>query len=66
VRAKPGHAYELLVWEGGDWTSLHRVTCGEGPVAVEVPAGRLYWLVAEGGDRLERIFTIDDGAVVRW
>jgi hypothetical protein len=66
VVVKPGKTYELFVWKGG-WTSLGRQTAGEDPVAFEsVPAGGLYWMVAEGSRRLERIFTIDEGRQVWW
>lgn len=61
---KPGTQYELFYWQGG-WQSLGKATAGTGPLAFEkVPTGCLYWLVADGSDKDERIFTIEDGKQV--
>jgi len=67
IRVKPDIAYELFVWEGG-WSSVGRRTADGGqPATFEaVPAARLYWLVADGSRRLERIFTVDGGKAVHW
>jgi hypothetical protein len=66
IVVKPGKTYELFVWQNG-WQSLGKQTAGDEPVSFEnVPAGGLYWLVAEGSRRLERIFTIEDGKQVWW
>ncbi|MHC4208896.1 MAG: hypothetical protein ACYSWT_04185 [Planctomycetota bacterium] len=67
IRVKPGIAYELFVWQG-DWDSVGRRTADAGQAATFEPvsAARLYWLVADGSRRLERIFTVEDGKVVYW
>jgi len=67
IRVKPGIAHELFVWEGG-WISVNRRTAEDGqPATFEtVPGGHLYWLVADGSRRLERIFTVDGDKVVYW
>lgn len=67
IRVKPDTAYELFAWDDG-WVTVGRKTAGAGqPAAFEdVPAGRLYWLVADGSRRLERIFTVEDAAAVHW
>jgi hypothetical protein len=66
IVVKPGKAYELFVWEDG-WKSLGKQTAGEEPVSfTAVPAGGLYWMVAEGSRKLERIFTIEDGKQIWW
>ncbi len=60
----PGTEYELFYWEG-EWKSLGKVTAGDDPLVFEkVPTGCLYWLVATGSDKDERIFTIEDGKQV--
>jgi hypothetical protein len=59
--------YELFVWDGGWKTVERRSADSEKPAIFEaVPAGRLYWLVADGSRRLERIFTVEDGKSVHW
>jgi hypothetical protein len=64
---RAGTGYELFVWEGGWKTVERRSADDEKPALFEaVPAGRLYWLVADGSRRLERIFTVEDGNVVSW
>ncbi len=66
IVVKPGKTYELFVWRDG-WQSLGKQTAGDEPVSFDnVPTGGLYWLVAEGSRRLERIFTIEDGKQVWW
>jgi hypothetical protein len=67
LKGKPGTRYELSVWENG-WSSRgSRLLETEEPVAwPDVPADHLYWMVAEGSRRLERIFTIEGGARVNW
>lgn len=66
IVVKPGKTYELFVWNDG-WDSLGKQTAGEQPVSFgSVPGGGLYWLVAEGSRRLERIFTIEAGQQVWW
>ncbi|HUU97612.1 MAG TPA: transglutaminase-like domain-containing protein [Phycisphaerae bacterium] len=66
IVVEPGKTYELFVWRDG-WQSLGKQTAGDEPVSFDnVPAGGLYWLVAEGSRRLERIFTIEEGKQVWW
>lgn len=66
IVVKPDQGYELFVWEDG-WTSLGKYTGADEPIRVEnVPGGGLYWLVADGSRKLERIFTIEDGKQVWW
>ncbi len=61
-----GQEYELSYWKDG-WQSLGKQTAGKGALVFEdVPAGCLYWLVAAGSDKEERIFTIEDGKQVWW
>jgi hypothetical protein len=61
-----GKEYELFYWRDG-WQSLGKSVAGAKPLLLEnVPAGSLYWLVADGSDREERIFTIRDGRQVWW
>ena len=63
---RPGETYELSFWRDG-WQSLGTATAGEKPLEFDrVPSGTLYWLVAEGSDREERIFTMEDGRQVWW
>ncbi|MFH1746323.1 MAG: transglutaminase domain-containing protein [Planctomycetota bacterium] len=66
IVVKPGKPYELFVWEDG-WQSLGKQTAGDEPVEfTNIPGGGLYWLVAEGSRRLERIFTIESGRQIWW
>ena len=66
VVVQAGTQYELFVWHGG-WESLGTVVSGEERVLIHgVPRGGLYWMVAEGSRRLERIFTIEAGRQVWW
>jgi len=62
----PGKEYELFYWADG-WESAGKATAGDKPLTFEnVPAECLYWLVADGSDKDERIFTIEDGVQVWW
>jgi hypothetical protein len=72
IVVEPSKTYELSVWDNG-WKSLGKKVAASptpsarSPVSFEsVPKGRLYWLVAEGSRRLERIFTIEEGKQVMW
>ncbi|MCK4873404.1 MAG: transglutaminase domain-containing protein [Phycisphaerales bacterium] len=66
IKVKAGEVYELSVWKD-DWVSLGKKTAGDEPVVFEdVPAGGLYWMVAEGSRRKERIFTIEVGRQIMW
>ncbi len=61
-----GKEYELLYWKDG-WQSLGKAVAGKEPLAFDkVPSGCLYWLVATGSDKDERVFTIDSGKQVWW
>jgi len=63
----PGKEYELSYWESDGWQAVGKSTAGKKPLTFEnVPAGCLYWLVAEGSDKDERIFTLEDGVQVWW
>lgn len=63
---KPDQGYELFVWENG-WTSLGKHTGSTDPIRIDsVPGNGLYWLVADGSRKLERIFTIVEGKQVWW
>lgn len=62
----PGLEYELFYWEDG-WQSAGKATATDQPLEFnDVPAGCLYWLVADGSDREERPFTYEDGRQVWW
>lgn len=62
-----GLEYELFYMGNDDWVSLGAVTATGGPAVFDgVPAGALYWLVAEDSDREERIFTFEHGRQVWW
>ncbi len=61
-----GTTYELFYWADG-WQSIGKAVATDQPLVFEnVPAGCLYWLVAEESDREERIFTIENGEQVWW
>ncbi|OGC91495.1 MAG: hypothetical protein A2W25_00525 [candidate division Zixibacteria bacterium RBG_16_53_22] len=63
---EPGKEYELFFWDNC-WRSLGKLQASGQPLNfASVPSGRLYWLVAEGSNRDERIFTIEDGKQVWW
>ncbi len=66
VVVKPGARYELFLWDDA-WRSLGMRSVNDEPVTFEaVEQDRLYWLVAEGSQRLERIFTMANGRRVGW
>jgi hypothetical protein len=61
-----GHTYELFYWQNG-WKSLGKATAESKPLVFEnVPSSGLYWLVADGSSKEERIFTIENGKQVWW
>jgi len=62
-----GQEYELSFWLDG-WQPVGTMTAGREPLTFnDLPSGALYWLVAAGSDREERIFTVDTtGAQVWW
>ena len=62
----PGTEYELFYWQDG-WQSLGKATAGKDPLVFEkVPIDCLYWLVATGSDKDERVFTIEDDKQIWW
>lgn len=66
VQVQPGKTYELFSWQDG-WQSQGKRVAGAQPVAFDdVPGGRLYWVVEEGGRKLERIFTVSAGRQTWW
>ncbi|MEW5995314.1 MAG: transglutaminase domain-containing protein, partial [Candidatus Zixiibacteriota bacterium] len=61
-----GQEYELFYWSDG-WQLHATVTAGAEPLVVpDLPSGGLYWLVAKGSNKEERIFTVEDGAQIFW
>jgi hypothetical protein len=61
-----GKTYELFYWLNG-WKSLGKVVAGDKPLEfTDVPLNGLYWLVEDGSNKEERIFTIQDGKQVWW
>ena len=65
-RLVSGQEYELFYWSDG-WQSAGKKTAGHEPLVFDsVPQGCLYWLVATGSDKEERIFTYDNGEQVWW
>ena len=66
IEVKEGKTYELFVW-GDSWVSLGKQVAGKDPVSFNsVPSNGLLWLVEEDSRKLERIFTIENGAQVWW
>jgi hypothetical protein len=64
---KAGAAYELFRWQDGGWKGLGRIESGmQDRLFEDLPDDALYWLVEDGSERLERIFTIEDGRQVFW
>jgi len=61
-----GREYELFYWLD-EWKSLGKKVADEKPLVYDrVPEGFLYWLVATGSNKDERIFSINDGKQVWW
>ena len=64
---KAGSAYELFRWSQDGWKSVGRIEAGmQDRLFEDLPHDALYWLVEDGSERLERIFTIEDGRQVFW
>ncbi len=61
----PNQEYELFYWDNG-WQSVGKKTAGKKPLKFKAPAGALYWMVAAGSDKDERIFTYENGTQVWW
>ncbi len=67
LHVESGKRYELFVWDEGGWQTLGKTEASGTPVTFSnIPAGALFWLVEEESQRLERIFTIEDGKQVWW
>jgi hypothetical protein len=63
---EPGTVYELLYWNG-DWENIGQEKAStEGMIFDDVPQNGLYWLIAEGSDKDERIFTLEGSQPVWW
>lgn len=61
-----GKQYELFYWNDG-WLSLGKKTAAKKPLTFKkVPEGSLFWLVEDGSDHEERIFTIENGQQIWW
>lgn len=61
-----GQTYELF-YMTDKWVPVGKAVAGGGPLVFDdVPSGALYWLVADGSDKEERIFTIEDDRQVWW
>lgn len=59
-----GLRYELFYW-AKEWKSLGEQEAGEGFLIFEdAPAGALFWLVAEGSKKNERVFTWADNTQI--
>ena len=64
---KPDAAFELFVWRDGAWKPVGRIERGEQAHVFDgLAVDGLYWLVEDGSERLERIFTIEAGKQVFW
>lgn len=64
---KPSSGYELFSWKDGGWKSVGRIESGmQDRLFESLPDDALYWLVEDGSEKLERIFTIEDGRQVFW
>jgi len=63
---KEGQIYTLYRW-AGKWQEVAKGPATAAPFRFEaLPADGLYWLVAEGSRKLERIFTIENGRQRWW
>ena len=63
---EPGKEYELFYWKDS-WVSVGKNVASDKPLEFDnIPQGGLYWLVAEGSKKAERIFTIENGIQVWW
>ncbi len=63
---KKSTVYELFYYDFG-WQSVGKATATDKPLEFEnVPSGALYWLVADGSNREERIFSLENGKQVWW
>jgi hypothetical protein len=63
---KPEVRYTLQAWTLGGWKEVEEVVAGEEPLHFSgLPGDGLYWMVAEGSRKLERVFSIEQG-LPRW
>lgn len=64
---KPDAAYELFIWRDAGWKSCGRIEAKAHTHTFEglIDDG-LYWLVEDGSEKLERIFTVESGRQVFW
>ncbi len=63
---EPGTRYELQEWTLGGWERLEELVAGKEALHFDgLARDGLYWMVAEGSRRLERVFTIE-GERQRW
>lgn len=61
-----GAEYELFYFDNG-WQSLGKATTTDQPLVFDnVPFNALYWLVADGSDHEERIFSLQNDKQVWW
>jgi hypothetical protein len=67
VQLTPGDTYELFYWNGA-WASLGKQTASDKSVTFSSKGFNcLYWLVKDGGNKDERIFSYDlDGNLTWW
>ena len=64
---KKGTTYTLHVWRNHKWQDVRTFVAGDGVVHErDVAIDGLYWLVAKGSRRLERIFTMHEGTQRWW
>lgn len=62
-----GDEYELLYWNGSDWTIVDRKTAAEGSLRFDnVPGNALLLLKDVTKGKEERIFTYQDGQQIWW
>lgn len=65
-RLTPGATYTLFRWDG-EWKTVEEFVATAAPRSVQgLASDGLYWLVEEGGRKLERPFTIEDGRQRFW
>jgi hypothetical protein len=61
-----GTEYELFYFDNG-WQSLGKATATDKPLVFDnVPFNGLLWLVAEGSNHEERIFSLQNGRQMWW
>ena len=64
---EPGARYELQRWTLGGWERVEEIVAGKEALRFGGLAGDgLFWMVADGSRRLERVFTIEGGQQRWW